>query len=642
MGRNYTGSVGFGHHKGWLQVGVPKDTSLQWCESNQCSCKTTKFYKRKNEFLVRKSAIEVVPPSQIQRRFLQYIFSRSKENWRNETSNQFKASQCVSPKTALQNGHSYKGDQHGRKGRLGDINRSKRCISPYYDIQGSSEISEISISRNGLSVPLSLFRSNKCPENVCKGEGSNCRSFKEKRASFGKLQRRLVEFKSVEARSYRKRRFVAQSPLSTRFHDKQRKIPPSSCAGYNLSGKFIRFKERPRLSNTRAYLQSEESCIRIIEGNITARQYIVVLGIIASCPELIPNSRLFMRPLQLHLSQNWNPARLPFSYQIALTSQVAHHLKWWLDTRNISKGRSLVKQIFSLTLTTNASSKWQMGMGRSHEQSNMSGSMVLNGENASYQLFRDESSEELFTAFPIAYSESKCIDSFRQYDCLSIYQSSGGNEIRTIMQSDDGVVGICYSTQSYSENGSYNGKQKYSCRHIKSSESSCNGVVFEHISGREAISDLGKANDRSFCHNREQESASVLLLDSSSGGLCNGCSVNCMAEHVCLCISPSPINSQSTEPLSAVSMHNDTDSPNVAKTTLVSTNSEISNSVSCKSPVPSGSVISVQGESDASKCRVSTSDCMAIIDRKFTSTGFSEKNRQLLSKSWRKGTQKRL
>ena len=172
------------------------------------------------------------------------------------------------------------------------------------------------------------------------------------------------------------------------------------------------------------------------------------------------------------------------------------------------------------------------------------------------------------------------------------------------------------------------------------SKSSCNGVVFEHISGKEVISDLGKANDRSFCHNREQESASVLLLDSSSGGLCNGCPVSCMAEHVCLCISPSPINSQSIEPLSAVSVLNDTDSPNVAKTTLVSTNSEISNSVSCKSPVPSGSVISVQGENDASKCRVSTSDCMAIIDRKFSSTGFSEKTRQLLSKSWRKRTQK--
>ena len=103
---------------------------------------------------------------------------------------------------------------------------------------------------------------------------------------------------------------------------------------------------------------------------------------------------------------------------------------------------------------------------------------------------------------------------------------------------------------------------------------------------------------------------------------------------------PLSINSQSIEPLSAVSVHNHTDSPNVAKTTLVSTNSEISNSVSCKSPVPSGSVISVQGESDASKCRVSTSDCMAIIDRKFSSTGFSEETRQLLSKSWRKGTQK--
>ena len=105
----------------------------------------------------------------------------------------------------------------------------------------------------------------------------------------------------------------------------------------------------------------KRAVLELLRGNITARQYLVVLGIIASCLELIPNLRLFTRTLQLHLLQNWNPARLLFSYQIALTSQVAHHLKWWLDTRNISKGRPLVKQVFSMTLTTDASGKWGWG-----------------------------------------------------------------------------------------------------------------------------------------------------------------------------------------------------------------------------------------------------------------------------------------
>ena len=54
----------------------------------------------------------------------------------------------------------------------------------------------------------------------------------------------------------------------------------------------------------------------LLQGYNTARDYLVLLGKIASCLEMIPNARLFMRPILLHLLQNWSPIRMSMDYQI--------------------------------------------------------------------------------------------------------------------------------------------------------------------------------------------------------------------------------------------------------------------------------------------------------------------------------------
>ena len=40
---------------------------------------------------------------------------------------------------------------------------------------------------------------------------------------------------------------------------------------------------------------------------VPARQYLQTLSVMASCIELIPNARLYMRPVQLHLLHWWKP-----------------------------------------------------------------------------------------------------------------------------------------------------------------------------------------------------------------------------------------------------------------------------------------------------------------------------------------------
>jgi len=85
---------------------------------------------------------------------------------------------------------------------------------------------------------------------------------------------------------------------------------------------------------------------KILSGNLTARDYMVLLGMIASCLELIPNAKLFMRPIQLHLLEHWNPKYMSMNFIVNITPQLAQNLNWWLQDQNIANGRSFSKMFF--------------------------------------------------------------------------------------------------------------------------------------------------------------------------------------------------------------------------------------------------------------------------------------------------------
>ena len=87
----------------------------------------------------------------------------------------------------------------------------------------------------------------------------------------------------------------------------------------------------------------------------TAKDFLHLLGLIASCLELIPNARLYMRPVQLHLLSFWKPSSMRLETEIPVTQHLRSHLKWWLDIANITKGRSLQQQQTAVTITTDAS-----------------------------------------------------------------------------------------------------------------------------------------------------------------------------------------------------------------------------------------------------------------------------------------------
>lgn len=87
----------------------------------------------------------------------------------------------------------------------------------------------------------------------------------------------------------------------------------------------------------------------------TAHNFLHFLGLMASCIELVPNARLYMRPIQLHLLHFWRPVTRDLQAMIPLTQHLVDHLQWWKNKENLLKGKNFCPKTSTKVLTTDAS-----------------------------------------------------------------------------------------------------------------------------------------------------------------------------------------------------------------------------------------------------------------------------------------------
>ena len=86
-----------------------------------------------------------------------------------------------------------------------------------------------------------------------------------------------------------------------------------------------------------------------------------LLGVMASCIEVIPWARLQRRPPQLFFLSQWKPSSRDLSATITITPFIRDHLAWWSDSANLLKGSPLRQPSAELVLRTDASTSWGWG-----------------------------------------------------------------------------------------------------------------------------------------------------------------------------------------------------------------------------------------------------------------------------------------
>ena len=104
-------------------------------------------------------------------------------------------------------------------------------------------------------------------------------------------------------------------------------------------------------------IQKISQAIFLIMQNPTAQKFLHLLGLMASCIEVIPNARLFMRPIQLHLLQFGRPITRDLQAKIPVNKHLLNHLKWWQNQDNLLIGKSFCQTPSTKVVTTVASKK---------------------------------------------------------------------------------------------------------------------------------------------------------------------------------------------------------------------------------------------------------------------------------------------
>ena len=88
---------------------------------------------------------------------------------------------------------------------------------------------------------------------------------------------------------------------------------------------------------------------------LTARVWLQLLGLFASTIFIVDMARLYLRPIQLYVNQNWNYQRNNLNHKLLVTNKVYHHLQWWRDPHNLSLGMPLSPRPVSAVIMTDAS-----------------------------------------------------------------------------------------------------------------------------------------------------------------------------------------------------------------------------------------------------------------------------------------------
>ena len=113
-------------------------------------------------------------------------------------------------------------------------------------------------------------------------------------------------------------------------------------------------------------IQKIEKAILLVIQEPTAYTFLHLLGLMASCIELVPNARLFMRPIQLHLLHFWRPVTGELQAKVLITQYLLDHLKWWENKENLLKGKPFCPEASSKILTTDASKQGYGGHLENH------------------------------------------------------------------------------------------------------------------------------------------------------------------------------------------------------------------------------------------------------------------------------------
>jgi hypothetical protein len=86
-----------------------------------------------------------------------------------------------------------------------------------------------------------------------------------------------------------------------------------------------------------------------------ARHFLKFLGLMASTLIMVPQARLYMRPIQIYLNATWDRKTMSLNHKIMIPLRLFPIIQWWTNVQNLLKGVEFPPKKHSVMVTTDAS-----------------------------------------------------------------------------------------------------------------------------------------------------------------------------------------------------------------------------------------------------------------------------------------------
>ena len=637
MEENYRRQMGTVNNIKRLQIGVSEHTSRFGGNSDKSQCRGAQNYKFRGGKIIRKRCNRACTFCGTTFRFLQYNVPSTQKVRRVKTCDQPETTQPVFKNRTFQNGHTKQSVKPGKERRLGDNSGSSRRVFPHSNISTASQVSAVLHSGQSLSVPSIGLRAKNLPEGVHKSSFSGSSTLKNAKHQIGCLSGRLVSPECNSQIAVARLRENTQSSFSTRFSDKCRKVRVNTNTRHNLHRWKVFVGQRNSSSNSRQNCKTKGSNPRDKE---TIRHSKTVFTDARSDGFLHRGSTL--------CKTSYEADAIASTVLVETSVRRSRNA----DSKITTSGRSP-----KLVVTGSKHAQGQIVSSKRYKQNNKHRcvhvrlgrkfgtsdcprTLATREEKLAHKLSRVGSCSFDNQKVSTTIGQSNSVDQIRQHNSCAVHFTPRGYEINSIVLQSLGTLEIGNRKQDRIETCTYSWASECFTRPAEQNLDSSNRMDSERFNSEENFSNLGEANDRSLCLLPEQENGPVLQLGTTSASLCGRCVLNNMGSNVCICVPANLSSSQGVGAHEAGALQNHSDSTPVAETSLVS---RVTPAMCSKSNTSTNHISNVEstGISDiSSQSQGIQSQCMVAINRQLSTKGFSQRVRDLLSASWRAGTQR--
>ena len=110
---------------------------------------------------------------------------------------------------------------------------------------------------------------------------------------------------------------------------------------------------QPTPARVDAFLELAE--MFLLSHHQPAGRWQQLLGHMTSLKKLVPRGRLYMRPVQFCLQEQWNQLTQPQSHRVYISQEARTSIRWWSHRHNLERGTSLLTSAPDVQLFTDAS-----------------------------------------------------------------------------------------------------------------------------------------------------------------------------------------------------------------------------------------------------------------------------------------------